>query len=93
MRARYRKPEEWHKTLAPGSLVTGPGLAMQHDSIHEINDSPGTLKVPPAEAWHPHTRTLSCLGLEKFENGLTTSPAELTPAYLRASYAEDRSRM
>lgn len=88
-----QKPEEWHKTLAPGSLVTGPGLAMQHDSIHKINDSPGTLKVPPAEAWHPHTRTLSCLGLEKFENGLTTSPAELTPAYLRASYAEDRSRM
>ena len=87
-----RKPDEWHKTLAPGSLVTGPGLAMQHDSVHEINNNPGTLKVPPKTAWYPHARTLSCIGLATFENGITTPPAELTPAYLRASYAEDRSR-
>lgn len=87
-----RKPDEWHKTLAPGSLVTGPGLAMQHDIIHEIHDNPGTLKVPPVAAWYPHTRTLSCIGLAMFEKGMTTPPAELMPAYLRASYAEDHSR-
>ena len=87
-----RKPAEWRKTLAPGSLVTGPGLAMQHDVIHELNDNPGTLKLPPAPAWQPYVRTLLCIGLAAVEKGITSPPAELAPTYLRASYAEDRSR-
>ena len=87
-----RKPAEWRKTLAPDSLVTGPGLAMQHDVIHELNDNPGTLKLPPAPAWQPYVRTLLCIGLAAVEKGITTPPAELAPTYLRASYAEDRSR-
>ncbi len=86
-----RKPADWRKTLPPGSLVTGPGLAMQHDVLHELHDNPGTLKVPSAAAWHPDAQTLSCIGLATFENGMTTPPAELAPTYLRASYAEDRS--
>jgi tRNA threonylcarbamoyladenosine biosynthesis protein TsaB len=87
-----RKPADWRKTLAPDSLVTGPGLAMQHDVIHELNDNPGTLKLPPAPAWQPYVRTLLCIGLAAVEKGITTPPAELAPTYLRASYAEDRSR-
>jgi tRNA threonylcarbamoyladenosine biosynthesis protein TsaB len=87
-----RKPADWRKTLAPGSLVTGPGLAMQHDVIHELNDNPGTLKLPPAPAWQPYVRTLLCIGLAAVEKGITSPPAELAPTYLRASYAEDRSR-
>ena len=87
-----RKPADWRKTLAPDSLVTGPGLAMQHDVLHELLDNPGPLKIPPPAAWHPQARTLSCVGLATFENGITTQPAELAPTYLRASYAEDQSR-
>ena len=86
------KPADWRKTLAPGSLVTGPGLAMQHDVIQELNDNPGTLKLPPAPAWHPYVRTLSCIGLAAVEKGITSPPGELAPTYFRASYAEDRSR-
>ena len=86
------KPADWRKTLAPGSLVTGPGLAMQHDVIHELNDNPGTLKLPPAPAWHPYVRTLSCIGLAAVEKGIASPPGELAPTYFRASYAEDRSR-
>ena len=89
---KLRTPNEWRETLPPNALVTGPGLAMQHDSIQQLVDAPGTLKVPASAAWQPHARTVSAIGLATFENGKTTSPAQLTPSYLRASYAEDRSR-
>ena len=87
-----QKPAEWHRTLMRGTIVTGPGLTLQHDVLQELQSTnPGSVIVPPATAWRPNSQTLACIGLAKAEQRLTTEPAALKPTYLRASYAEDRS--
>jgi len=86
-----KSPEEWRKALPHGTIVTGPGLALQHDVLQELQSNPESRSIPPVSAWHPNSRTLACIGLAAAERGLTTEPAIVSPTYLRASYAEDRS--
>ncbi|MBT4158673.1 MAG: tRNA (adenosine(37)-N6)-threonylcarbamoyltransferase complex dimerization subunit type 1 TsaB [Planctomycetaceae bacterium] len=86
-----KRPEEWRIALPRDTIVTGPGLALQHEVLQELQSNPGSRSVPPASAWHPNSRTLARIGIAAAERGLTTEPATLSPTYLRASYAEDRS--
>ncbi len=78
----------WAARIAPGTLVLGPGLELEHLR--------GALPVhvralPPGDEGHwPDARRLPMLALDLWQRGRRDDPWFLEPLYLRRSAAEDQ---
>lgn len=73
--------EELPARLAAPLLITGPGLSV-HQEVLAARLSPEIVWAPPAMR-QPRASTLARLARRRLELGLTASPAQLTPTYLR----------
>lgn len=67
--------------LHPPLLLTGPGLNAYEDFLRQ-HLSPEITWAPPSMR-HPRAATIARLGRRRLEQGLTVSPPELVPTYLR----------
>lgn len=67
--------------LEPPLLLTGPGLRPYRDSLAETM-APGIL-LAPEDSWYPSAATVGRLGRRRLALGLTVTPPQLTPLYLR----------
>ena len=75
----------WVADLAPGSLVTGPGLAALGDALVARPD----LAVAPRDAWQPTAEDVVDVARLLHAAGVHSPPAALVPDYLRPSYADE----
>ena len=78
--------QDWLVGLPPGSIVTGPGLALLSDALAS---QPGLLVAPPS-AWMPAIATVGHIALLRAAAGETDDPAALVPDYIRPSYADEK---
>ncbi|OGP70286.1 MAG: tRNA (adenosine(37)-N6)-threonylcarbamoyltransferase complex dimerization subunit type 1 TsaB [Deltaproteobacteria bacterium RBG_13_60_28] len=67
--------------LQPPMLLTGPGLNAYGDFLEK--HLPPEISWAPPEMRHPRAATIARLGKFRLEQGLTASPQQLTPSYLR----------
>jgi len=67
--------------LKPPLLLTGGGLNAYEDFLRQYLD-PGITWAPP-EMRHPRAATIARLGRVRLDAGMTASPPNLTPTYLR----------
>jgi len=77
---------DWLAGMAPGSIVTGPGLALLTDARADRPD----LVVAPPTAWKPAIADLGHIALLRAVAGETDDPAALVPDYIRPSYADEK---
>ena len=77
---------DWLAGMAPGSIVTGPGLALLTDALADRPD----LVVAPPSAWMPASADLGHIALLRAAAGETDDPAALVPDYIRLSYADEK---
>jgi len=73
--------EELAARLAAPLLLTGPGLEIHREALAP-RLSPEIVWAPPALR-RPRASTLARLARHRLERGLTASPAQLIPTYLR----------
>jgi len=78
--------QEWLKGMEPGSIVSGPGLALLTDALTGRPD----LVVAPPTAWMPASADLGHIALLRAAAGETDDPAALVPDYIRPSYADEK---
>jgi tRNA threonylcarbamoyladenosine biosynthesis protein TsaB len=76
----------WLASLAPGSIVSGPGLALLDDALGGRPD----LVVAPPTARLPAIANLGRIALLRAAGGETDDPAALVPDYIRPSYADEK---
>jgi len=76
----------WLASLAPGSIVSGPGLAL----LEEALDGRPDLVVAPPTARLPAIANLGRIALLRAAAGETDDPAALVPDYIRPSYADEK---
>jgi len=67
--------------LKPPLTLTGPGLNAYGDFLKET--LPPQIQWAPPQIRHPRAATVARLALPRLARGLTASPAQLTPIYLR----------
>ena len=67
--------------LQPPLLIAGPGLRLHRDFLAG-HLSPGLI-LAPEEVSHPQAVMVGLLGRWRLARGLTVSPPQLTPLYLR----------
>ena len=67
--------------LEPPLMLTGPGLRPYQDFLAEAL-APGILLAPKG-SWYPSAATVGRLGRRRLARGLTVTPPQLTPLYLR----------
>ena len=77
---------DWLVGLPPGSIVTGPGLALLTDARADRPD----LVVAAPFAWMPAIADLGHIALLRAAAGETDDPAALVPDYIRLSYADEK---
>jgi tRNA threonylcarbamoyladenosine biosynthesis protein TsaB len=78
--------DEWLVGMAPGSIVTGPGLVLLTDALAGRPD----LGVAPQTAWLPAIADLGHIALLRAAVGEADDPASLVPDYIRVSYADEK---
>jgi tRNA threonylcarbamoyladenosine biosynthesis protein TsaB len=78
--------QEWLAGMAPGSIVTGPGLALLTDALAGRPD----LVIAPPAAWLPAIVDVGRIALLRAAAGETDDPATLVPDYIRPSYADEK---
>jgi tRNA A37 threonylcarbamoyladenosine modification protein TsaB len=72
--------------MAPGSIVTGPGLALLAEPLADRPD----LVIAPPTAWMPAIADLGRIALLRTVAGEADDPASLVPDYIRPSYADEK---
>ena len=77
---------DWLAGMAPGSLVTGPGLALLADALTGRPD----LVVAPPTAWTPAIADVGRIAQLRAAAGEGDDPAALVPDYIRPSYADEK---
>jgi len=77
---------DWLAGLAPGTVVSGPGLALLTD---ELDLRPDLLVAPPA-AWMPAAADVAAIALLRAAAGEADDPATLVPDYIRPTYAHEK---
>jgi len=83
---RLAAAQEWLEGIAPGSIVSGPGLALLTDALTGRPD----LVVAPPTAWTPAIADVGRIALLHAAAGETDDPAALVPDYIRPSYADEK---
>jgi tRNA threonylcarbamoyladenosine biosynthesis protein TsaB len=83
---RLQAGEEWLAGLAPGTVVTGPGLALWESRV------PSGMRVVPAERRTPSLDALWQLGMKARAEGRFADIDEIAPQYLRPSAAEEKRK-
>jgi len=76
----------WLAGLSPGSIVSGPGLALLVDTLAGRPD----LVVAPPTAWTPAIAEIGRVALLRAAAGEADDPATLVPDYIRVSYADEK---
>jgi tRNA threonylcarbamoyladenosine biosynthesis protein TsaB len=76
--------EEWLRTLQPGDVVTGAGLARWKARL------PADVIVAPAEVFEPDASTIGQLAFHQYQFGRHDNFWTLSPLYIRPSYAEEK---
>jgi len=76
----------WLASLSPGSIVSGPGLAIL---VESLGSRPDILVAPPA-AWTPAIAEIGRVALLRAAAGEADDPATLVPDYIRLSYADEK---
>jgi tRNA threonylcarbamoyladenosine biosynthesis protein TsaB len=77
---------DWLAGMAPGSIATGPGLALLTDALAGRPD----LVIAPPTSWKPAIADLGHIALLRAAAGETDDPASLVPDYIRPSYADEK---
>ncbi len=77
---------DWLAGMAPGSIVSGPGLALLTDALTGRPD----LVVALPTAWTPAIADVGRIALLRAAAGETDDPAALVPDYIRPSYADEK---
>jgi len=77
---------DWLVRRPPGSIVSGPGLALLTDALAS---RPDVVVAPPA-AWLPAIADLGHIALLRAAAGEADDPASLVPDYIRPSYADEK---
>ena len=67
--------------LTPPLTLTGPGIKPYKD-FFAANLAPG-IHLAPEDLWPPRAATVGRLGRRRLAQGLTVTPPQLTPLYLR----------
>jgi tRNA threonylcarbamoyladenosine biosynthesis protein TsaB len=83
---RLAASHEWLAGMAPGSIVTGPGLALLAEPLADRPD----LIIAPPTAWMPAIADLGRIALLRAAAGEADDPASLVPDYIRPSYADEK---
>ena len=78
--------QEWLNGMAPGSIVSGPGLTLLTDALAGRPD----LVVAPPTVWTPAIADVGRIALLRAAAGETDDPAALVPDYIRPSYADEK---
>jgi len=82
---RVVEAERWLAELAPGTVVTGPGLARWKSRVVERGG------VPLEEAlWRPVASAVGRVGVGAFAAGKSTNVLALAPQYFRRTAAEEQ---
>lgn len=76
--------DSWLAELAPGDLVTGPGLALVNDRL------PSHVRVAPSAQWEPCAATVGQLAWQAWNAGERHDLWSLSPQYFRPSAAEEK---
>ncbi len=76
--------EAWLASLAPGSVVTGPGLERLQDRLPS-----GVTIIEPA-LWAPIASVVGRLGWQHYEAGQRADVFALVPQYFRRTAAEEK---
>ncbi len=74
----------WLALLAPGSVVTGPGLERLQDRLPS-----GVIALEPA-LWSPTASVVGQLGWQSYEAGQRADVFALVPQYFRRTAAEEK---
>jgi hypothetical protein len=77
--------EKWLAELAPGTIVTGQGLAKLEGGL------PPHAIVVESTKWEPQATTIGRLALAEHRRGRRDDLWKLAPAYLRVSAAEEKA--
>jgi tRNA threonylcarbamoyladenosine biosynthesis protein TsaB len=78
--------EQWLSQLAPGTIVTGPGLNRLADRL------PPQVVVMPQEHWAPDAATVGRLAYTAWQAGRRDDLFKLAPTYIRPSYADEKAK-
>jgi tRNA threonylcarbamoyladenosine biosynthesis protein TsaB len=78
--------QTWLDSLAPGTIVTGPGLDKLEARL------PPHASPAPKSLREPQAITVGQLAWREYQNGRRDDLWKLAPAYLRPSYAEEKAR-
>jgi tRNA threonylcarbamoyladenosine biosynthesis protein TsaB len=76
--------ESWLAALAPGSVVSGPGLERLLDRLPA-----GVTALEPA-LWSPTASVVGRLGWQRYESGQRADVFALVPQYFRRTAAEEK---
>ncbi|MGC4004330.1 MAG: tRNA (adenosine(37)-N6)-threonylcarbamoyltransferase complex dimerization subunit type 1 TsaB [Pirellulales bacterium] len=80
---RLQSVDDWIAGCGPDTIVTGPIVTRLLERLPA-----GAIVVPPAER-EPRAATVGRLAYREFLTGRRDDPFQLTPLYLRPSYAEE----
>lgn len=83
---RLATAQPWLAGMAPGSIVSGPGLSLIAECLADRTD----LVVAPPTAWLPAIVDLGHIALLRSAAGEADDPASLVPDYIRPSYADEK---
>ena len=78
--------QTWLTDLTPGSIVTGPGLALLTDALASRPD----IVFAPQPAWTPAVAEIGQIATLRAAAGEADDPATLVPDYIRPSYADEK---
>ncbi|MDI6853233.1 MAG: tRNA (adenosine(37)-N6)-threonylcarbamoyltransferase complex dimerization subunit type 1 TsaB [Deltaproteobacteria bacterium] len=67
--------------LSPPLILTGPGLSAYEEFLRTSLDP--EIQLAPLEMRHPQASTLARLARDRLQAGITVSPQDLSPTYLR----------
>lgn len=79
--------DRWVADLPPGARLSGPGLDLE--PVEALVAARGDLQPAPLGSRHPSAAAAARIGLSLAASGSTQAPAEITPDYLRPSYAQE----
>lgn len=74
----------WLSQLAPGTLVSGPGLKRHSEHV------PGIVELVTSDLWQPTADAIGRLAFAAWQSGRRDDLLKLAPTYIRPSYAEDK---
>ena len=78
--------QTWLDSLAPGTIISGPGLAKLESRL-----PPHAIVIPPPLR-EPAAATVGQLAWREYQRGRRDDLWKLAPAYLRPSYAEEKAK-